>query len=163
MSEIGETWAGIKKVQKEAKTSRYEANMRILANSGIPYVAYNNGLHIIVDSYVDFWPSTGRWRLRGSSIRYYGVVKLIDNYKKHMIAKTSKIDVSGTVSQQEDELMIVILGFSRTLVALKKIASYDEGDNVDSSFDEPHSARVARECLNIIDPAWLKLLSLVEK
>lgn len=58
--------------------------------------------------------------------------------------KESKIDVSGIGGLE------IGTAIHTAVEALTKIASYDEGDTVGAAFDEPSSAKVARNALKII-------------
>lgn len=46
------------------------------------------------------------------------------------------------------ELWQIVLRFDR---ALHQIAAWHEGDQVDCAFDEPHSARIARQALEKVE------------
>lgn len=56
----------------------------------IPFIEYNKGIHLMVegpDNYIDFWPTTGKWRVRGGSKTFFGLYKL-----KEYILKNRKLE-----------------------------------------------------------------------
>lgn len=63
------------------KTARNRASStRLLAESGVQFEAKNGGAHLVVkhhQSYIDFWPGTGLWIVRGSTKRNRGVLRLL--------------------------------------------------------------------------------------
>ena len=52
----------------------------LLESNNIKFDSKNDGVHLIVygyDEVIDFYPSTGRWIVRGKQIKSRGVGKLI--------------------------------------------------------------------------------------
>ena len=80
MSELSETYELIKKVSREKKLSNKEFSTVLLDKMGIDYESKNNGIHLIVFNdleTIDFYPSTGRWLVRGGKTSR-GVMKMLD-------------------------------------------------------------------------------------
>ena len=59
-------------------------------------------------------------------------------------ASTQSIDMGDIDADELDDAADVI---EKLHAALNRIASWDEGEKVDGTFDEPHAARIAREAL----------------
>ena len=50
-----------------------------LTKNNILFEVKNNGAHLVVegiDSYIDYWPSSGQWQVRGESTRGFGARQL---------------------------------------------------------------------------------------
>ena len=56
-----------------------------LTDMKIPFMCHNNDLHFVIGPYsdlqtiVDFWPTTGKWIIRGSQKRGFGLDDLLFN------------------------------------------------------------------------------------
>jgi len=84
MSEIGDVFKIIKEKKKEKKLSNIEHSTMMLIDKGYDVDIRNNGVHLIVDwndKTVDFWPSTGKWMVRGGKTSR-GVKGLIKELEK---------------------------------------------------------------------------------
>ena len=84
MSEIGDTFKIIKERSKLKKISNIESSTLMLLDRGYDVDIRNNGVHLIVDwndKTVDFWPSTGKWIVRGGK-QSRGVKGLIRELNK---------------------------------------------------------------------------------
>lgn len=65
---------------QERRAQNRERSARLLAEAGIPFTSHNGGAHLIVEGstcYIDFWPGTGKWIVRDSKTKGFGVRKLI--------------------------------------------------------------------------------------
>jgi hypothetical protein len=77
-------WAAFK--ERRAKSQEKRADNRknsraILDNKNCDYQLMNDGAHLIVKTnsgLVDFWPGTGRWIIRNTGRRGFGVQNLIN-------------------------------------------------------------------------------------
>ena len=71
--------------QKRERNRRYSTALLTLKN--IKFEAKNNGYHLIIDHFglmIDFWPSTGLWRVRKSDVESKrGVNHLLAYLKEH--------------------------------------------------------------------------------
>jgi len=83
MSEIGEIFKATKEHRAHESKCRKRNNMNgsmiMLGKNGINYVSKNDGVHLIVSHkgrIADFWPSTGKFNIRGDS-RYFRGVRLL--------------------------------------------------------------------------------------
>lgn len=83
MSEIGEIFKATKEQRKHASQVRKRNNkngsMIMLGDNGISYETKNGGTHLIVNhkgKIADFWPSTGKFNIRGDK-RYFRGVRLL--------------------------------------------------------------------------------------
>lgn len=70
-----------------------------LRSNDIPFLEYNNGVHLAVEGpncYIDFWPTTGTWIVRGRSEEHFGLYKLKEYILKNRkaIKNASSSDVS---------------------------------------------------------------------
>lgn len=85
MSEIGEDFAAIKKIQQEKRADNRAQSAEILSVAGVAFTSNNGGAHLIVTagrSVIDFWPGTGLWIVRGKPAKKRGVRKLIQHIFK---------------------------------------------------------------------------------
>jgi len=67
MGDMAEDFRALKAFRQEKRRDNTNQSTAYLAGLGIPFESKNNGAHLIVDSRVDFWPSTGLWITRGPS------------------------------------------------------------------------------------------------
>ena len=64
---------------KKKKQSNKSSSMKMLNKNGISFEEKNNGTHLIVvhdDKVADFWPTTGKFNIRGDN-RYFRGVRLL--------------------------------------------------------------------------------------
>lgn len=83
--DISATWRAIRAQRAEKRGDNREASARLLTQAGIGYTTANNGAHLIVRNgsfVVDFWPGTGKWRVRGLPNYNRGVNALIKAISK---------------------------------------------------------------------------------
>lgn len=83
--DIGATWRAIRAQRAEKRSDNREASARMLTEAGIAYTTANDGVHLIVRNgrfVVDFWPGTGKWRVRGLPHYNRGVDALIKAISK---------------------------------------------------------------------------------
>lgn len=67
MSEIGDLFAGLKDLKREAKRLNKEYADALLKEHNVVFTVHNNGEHLIVHGskcLIDFWPGPGRWQAR---------------------------------------------------------------------------------------------------
>jgi hypothetical protein len=65
MREMGEFLDGLSKKRREHNR---EYGVSMLKKCGVTFSEHNNGFHLVVrhnGMVLDYWPSTGKWRLRG--------------------------------------------------------------------------------------------------
>lgn len=80
MSEIGEVFKIIKEEGKKKKSKNLVSSTQILADEGIQFESKNNGVHLVVNhngKIADFWPSTGKFNIRGEAGYHRGVKNLL--------------------------------------------------------------------------------------
>ena len=76
---MAEVFREMREHKKEARSKNFEKNMKYLNDNNILYNKYNGGMHIKIDG-CDFWPSTGKWSIKG---RYgFGLRKLIKEIER---------------------------------------------------------------------------------
>jgi hypothetical protein len=83
MSEIGEMYAATKEQRahesKHRKRKNMNGSMIMLGKNGINYESKNDGVHLVVSHkgrVADFWPTTGKFNIRGDK-RYFRGVRLL--------------------------------------------------------------------------------------
>ena len=84
MGDMAEVFAGWREVKQKKKRSNLAASTGMLTNAGIPFQSNNGGIHLVLlknEQFIDFWPSTGLWWIRGTNNKRRGIQKLI-NYMK---------------------------------------------------------------------------------
>lgn len=81
---MGEGWNEYKKERQVKKLNNKENSIRILISNNVYFESRNNEVHLIVKHdgvIVDFWPSTGKFIFRNSSIKGRGVFNLLKKLK----------------------------------------------------------------------------------
>lgn len=79
MSEMGEVFGALREMRREKKADNLASSTALLESRGVAFESKNGGVHLIVrgnDLTVDFWPSTGKWIVRGGR-EGRGVFKLM--------------------------------------------------------------------------------------
>jgi hypothetical protein len=79
MSEIGDDFAALKKVQQAKRSDNRGQSAEYLRERGIPFSSNNGGAHLIVEGhscFIDFWPGTGKWNSRDGQ-KGFGVRNLV--------------------------------------------------------------------------------------
>ena len=78
---IDEEWPTMATAKTDA------AALAVTTLNGLPYVSHrssNNNVHIIIESFplgkrrVDFWPTTGLWKIPGRLEKRFGLPSLLD-------------------------------------------------------------------------------------
>jgi hypothetical protein len=79
MSEIGDMYNDLRKVQQEKRADNRSASAEYLSQRHIPFTTKNDGAHLVVEGktcFIDFWPGTGRWNSRCGQ-KGFGVRNLV--------------------------------------------------------------------------------------
>ncbi len=76
MGDMAEDFKAMKSLKQRKKDERMEEAAFKLGEAGIDYDK-GSEWHWIIDGKIDFWPSTGLWKVRGSQGEGYGVDDLI--------------------------------------------------------------------------------------
>jgi len=86
MGDMGEVFNEMKRYKQERRASNTEKSTQILVDRGVKFDSKNGGAHLIVyadcGKVIDFWPSTGKFRVRGQKKFQGGVFKLLKKYIK---------------------------------------------------------------------------------
>jgi hypothetical protein len=72
MGDVGEMFGAYRDDRKEKKRSNLEFSTKMLEERGIFFDKKNGGSHLIVvhnQKTYDFWPSTGKYKMRGGQYR----------------------------------------------------------------------------------------------
>lgn len=80
MGDVGETFNALRKHRKEKKASNQKWSTEHLEHLGVEFESKNGGNHLIVrrnEVVADFWPSTGKYKLRSSQRYRRGVGNLL--------------------------------------------------------------------------------------
>lgn len=85
-----EEWKEYKEIKKEEariKKSQNQKNaFRLLDENKIPYEIKNGGIHLVVDGRIDYYPTTGKYIVRGSKERPAkygrGIFRLLEEVKR---------------------------------------------------------------------------------
>lgn len=84
MGDVGETYNAHKQAKKDKKLSNKEQSTKLIADL-FYFESKNNGTHLVVENnqmVADFWPSTGKYNIRGQSKYGRGVKNLINELKQ---------------------------------------------------------------------------------
>ena len=79
MSELGEFYRDLRSSRRDKKANNRAYSAQLLRENKVVFTEHNNGAHLIVEGlngYVDFWPGTGKWKVRGD-IAGFGVKGLL--------------------------------------------------------------------------------------
>lgn len=85
MSDLGETFADYHESRRQKKKENMSSSAQILQSRDITFESHNNGVHLIVThnkKIADFWPSTGKYSIRGSNRYRRGVFNLLRDLEK---------------------------------------------------------------------------------
>ncbi len=80
MSDTGDIFSHHRKQSQQKRGSNRERSTQLLKDKGIFFESKNAGAHLVVvhdDKTVDFWPGTGKWRIRGTKQYRRGVFNLL--------------------------------------------------------------------------------------
>lgn len=84
MSDDSEMWREVHADSQSKRADNQRRSTALLSARGIPFESFNEGLHLVVDHRIDFWPSTGKWIFRPPIKKQgRGVFKLLDALKLH--------------------------------------------------------------------------------
>lgn len=76
-NEVTEMWRAHHADQAKKRAENRVSSSEVLRKAGVPFVAKNNGAHLIVDDAVDYWPGTGLWHSRTTPTKGRGVMRLL--------------------------------------------------------------------------------------
>lgn len=62
---------------KNGKQSNLVNGLTLLENSKVPFEIKNNGLHIVIDCSIDYWPTTGKFIRRSDKYQGKGIYNLL--------------------------------------------------------------------------------------
>lgn len=85
MGDMGELYKAHKESRTTKKLENLEYSTALLVSEGIAFESKNSGIHLIIrhnGHIVDFWPSTGKFKVRGSNKFKRGVKRLIKEINK---------------------------------------------------------------------------------
>lgn len=84
MGDVGEAWKVTKDIRKAYSVAKrlknYEYAINVFKTNNISYLLKNGGYHLIVNHnkmVIDYWPTTGKFSIRGSGIYQRGINKLM--------------------------------------------------------------------------------------
>jgi len=78
-TELGELFGAYRESRREKKRDNLDSSTQLLIDRGVQFESKNFGVHLIVrgnSKVVDFWPSTGKFIVRGGHTGR-GVFKLL--------------------------------------------------------------------------------------
>lgn len=84
MSEMAEIFAGLAQSSRTKRANNRVSSAEVLKSNGVSFESNNHGVHLIVthnDRVADFWPGTGKWKLRDSKDYHCGVFNLLKALK----------------------------------------------------------------------------------
>jgi hypothetical protein len=93
-SELGETFKAFKEFKREKKLSNVENSLKFLTSLEIKHTILNAAIpHVLVCENIDYWPSTGKWRERGTGRLGRGVRCLVSHVRaKNKEANEGRVD-----------------------------------------------------------------------
>lgn len=83
MGEMGEVWREVRAARKEENRKRWDDALLALDAAGLSYCTPTAGCITVSQNpdVVDFWPSSGKWRLRGATRNLHGLNELVHWFK----------------------------------------------------------------------------------
>ncbi len=82
MGDMGDFFRAVKSAGQKKRADNRQKSAEMLTKKGIPFTTKNGGAHLIVDGRADFWPGTGKWKMRKGT-GGYGVRGLLKELKKN--------------------------------------------------------------------------------
>lgn len=82
MSDMGDAFKAMREDSIRKKQKNKEHCTKRLKMSSIPFVSYNDGVHLFVVDTFDYWPSTGLFKHRKSGKSGRGIMNLIKIIKE---------------------------------------------------------------------------------
>ena len=76
-SEMGEIYYAMRKAKQERKQANKANGTEKIKRSGYSFVTHNDGLHIVIENRVDYWPSTGKFIDRQTKRKGRGILPLL--------------------------------------------------------------------------------------
>ena len=80
MGDMGDDFRALKQHNKAKRAKNTKSSTEVLAENRIEFESKNFGAHLIVSSHkglIDFWPSTGKFKLRSADKYQYGIKNLL--------------------------------------------------------------------------------------
>lgn len=77
MSDQVEIFRAIREHEQGEKAKRRGDAPKILTQHDVGFRSYNDGVHLFVRGFVDFYPGTGLWRSRATGERGRGIFDLL--------------------------------------------------------------------------------------
>lgn len=68
MGDMAEVFNAMKIDSKERKSNNLKFSTQTLIDNGVNFVSKNDGIHLVINHngiVADFWPSTGKYQVRG--------------------------------------------------------------------------------------------------
>lgn len=93
MSDTIDDYRAIKADRQAERRKLLDANLQKLFDAGIAYTTNNLGVHCQAETdgvHFDIWPSTGRWKVRGSPHSHMGIERFILRYNATRYAREAK-------------------------------------------------------------------------
>ena len=82
MGDMGDHFRAVREAGQNKRADNRKKSPLILEAEGIPFETKNHGAHLIVAGRADFWPGTGKWKIRGGS-GGFGVRGLVEALARH--------------------------------------------------------------------------------
>ena len=77
-------WADYRKERQQKRRENREYSTAALMDLKVQFTEHNHGAHLIITTNkatIDFWPGTGKWKVRGSSNARHGLKLLLRRIK----------------------------------------------------------------------------------
>lgn len=89
--DISETFKDLRQASQEKREHNRKYSTKLLSSRRIKFKVVNKGYHLIIlndqeENFIDFWPSTGLWKVRGTTERKRGIKSLLEYLKTHGIS-----------------------------------------------------------------------------
>jgi len=80
-SDISEAFKDLRKAAQQKREHNRRYSTKLLSAKRIKFRSANNGYHLIIavhEDTIDFWPTTGLWKIRSTNTSRRGVRQLLE-------------------------------------------------------------------------------------
>ena len=93
-SDITETFKELRQASQNKREHNRRYSTKLLSSRKYKFKVVNEGYHLIIeeihDKFIDFWPSTGLWKVRGTKKSNRGIKSLIEYLETHGTRSTDR-------------------------------------------------------------------------
>jgi hypothetical protein len=92
--DIGETFKDLRQASQNKREHNRRYSTKLLSSKRVKFKVVNNGYHLIIEELsehpIDFWPSTGLWKVRSTNEKNRGIKSLLEYLEAHGPSSTDR-------------------------------------------------------------------------